>query len=172
MDILTVSKKKNTQTSLNTQTRTKVNCHPQRTNPTGPQKQWNEFTNVDGKLLLLKTSDIGLRKSTNKSKMNRKSTPKKIETQPPTKIAKPKARKHKLKILPYEAPLTPRRQHLRRKLLSRPTSTPTLTGTSPLPTQKPRKLANLVNHFETLEKNAGENLEQFENLENRKIAEK
>ena len=165
MDILTVSKKKNTQTSLNTQTRTKVNCHPQRTNPTGPQKQWNEFTNVDGKLLLLKTFDIGLRKSTNKSKMNRKPTPKKLETQPPTKNANPKTRKHKLKILHYEAPLTPRRQHLRRKLLPRPKTTltgtsplPTLTGTSPLPTQKPRNLANLVNHFESLKNNEGENL--------------
>ena len=171
---MTVSKEKNTQTPLNTQPRTKANCQPQRTNPTGPQKQkqWNEFTIVDGKLLLLKTFDIGLRKSTNKTKMNMKPTPKKLETQPPTKIANPKTRKLKLKILPYEAPLTPRRQHLRRKLLSRPTTTPTLTGTSPLPTQKPRNLANLVNHFESLENNEGENLEKFENLENRKLPKK
>ena len=44
----------------------------------------------------------------------------------------------------------------------------TLLGTTSLPTPKPRNLANLVNHFENLENNGGENREKFEYLENRK----
>ena len=34
--------------------------------PKSSRKTWNEFTNLDGKLVLLKTTDFGLIKSTRK----------------------------------------------------------------------------------------------------------
>ena len=95
--------------------------------PTG-LKSWNEFTNIDVKLILMKTYEIGLRKSTrtSKSKLPPKTTP----NSTPQQIQNPKTRKPEFQINLEAEMLTPIRNYLKKRQLARAsTSTPTPTPT-------------------------------------------